>query len=91
MKKYLIVVIILFLFSCKGVKVIIVTDSPKKKPIYSETPIKSGMNRDLRRGFYYDYMDKNCKMISYSSGPGCKPPPFKTREECESCNRNRLR
>lgn len=46
---------------------------------------RSGSNRDLRYGYYYDIKEKKCKMISYSTGDGCIPPPFKTMEECKAC------
>ncbi len=46
---------------------------------------KSGSNRDLRYGYYYDIKEKKCKAISFSTGAGCIPPPFETMEECRAC------
>ena len=46
---------------------------------------KSGLNKDLRYGYYFDKVEGKCIMISYSTGPGCIPPPFKTLEECTTC------
>ncbi len=43
----------------------------------------SGNYRDLRRGFYFDPVEKKCKSISYSSGG--IPAPFNTMEECKLC------
>ncbi|NJK97793.1 MAG: hypothetical protein HC905_25355 [Bacteroidales bacterium] len=46
---------------------------------------RSGNNRDLRYGYYFDIKESKCKMISYSTGDGSIPPPFSTMEECKSC------
>lgn len=46
---------------------------------------RSGKNRDLRYGSYYDTKEKKCKETTYSTGDGCIPPPFKTLEECKAC------
>ena len=46
---------------------------------------RSGSNRDLRHGYYYDQGKSKCVKISYSTGLECIPPPFKTLEECTSC------
>jgi hypothetical protein len=45
----------------------------------------SGLNRDLRYGYYYDTTERKCKLATYSTGEGCIPPPFKTLEECKAC------
>jgi hypothetical protein len=45
---------------------------------------KSGMNKDLREGYYYDSLEEQCKIIRYSTGRECTPPPFKTMEQCAS-------
>ena len=46
---------------------------------------KSGLNRDLRYGYYFNREEGKCIRISYSTGPGCVPPPFETFEECTIC------
>ncbi|MCE4563383.1 hypothetical protein INQ51_03580 [Maribellus sp. CM-23] len=46
---------------------------------------KSGLHRDLRRGYYFDQEEMRCKEITYSTGPGCVPPPFETLQECLNC------
>jgi len=46
---------------------------------------KSGANRDLRTGYYFDQKEMMCKEILYSTGAGCVPPPFKTLQQCISC------
>ena len=46
---------------------------------------RSGSNKDLRHGYYYDQEQGKCVEISYSTGQGCIPPPFKTLDECISC------
>lgn len=47
--------------------------------------VKSGTNRDYRKGYYFDSKEGVCKEVWYSTGTGCVPPPFKTVEECKSC------
>jgi len=46
---------------------------------------KSGSNRDLRRGYYFDQEEGKCKLFLYGSGAGCIRPPFKILNECISC------
>jgi len=46
---------------------------------------KSGSNRDLRKGYYFDPEDGRCKEFWYSTGAGCTPPPFKTLDQCINC------
>jgi len=46
---------------------------------------RSGTNRDLRHGYFYDQEKGKCVEISYSAGLGCIPPPFKTLNECLNC------
>ncbi len=46
---------------------------------------RSGSNRDLRYGYYYDLELGQCVHKSYSTGAGCIPPAFKTLEECQRC------
>jgi hypothetical protein len=46
---------------------------------------RSGNNRDLRRGYYFDQEKGKCVEFSYSTGPNCIPPPFKTLNECLNC------
>ena len=62
-------------------------DCQEKEILCEECRIqpKSGAHRDLRYGYYCDINDKKCKQVSYSTGPGCIPPPFKTMEECKDC------
>jgi hypothetical protein len=46
---------------------------------------RSGTNRDLRHGYYYDQEKGRCVQFSYSTGAGCIPPPFNTLNECLNC------
>ena len=46
---------------------------------------KSGANRDLRLGYYYDQELGKCIEITFSTGSGCIPAPFKSLDECISC------
>lgn len=57
------------------------------KPYCSECYIvpQSGLNKDLRYGYYYDQEERKCKRITYSSGSGCIPAPFETLQECLDC------
>lgn len=62
-------------------------------PVYSGDPRcqecfvipKSGVNRDLRLGYYYDQEIGKCTEITFSTGSGCIPAPFITLDECISC------
>lgn len=49
--------------------------------------VRSGSHRNIRLGYYFDTKDGLCKQISYSTGPGCIPPPYNSIEECKSCKR----
>lgn len=81
----------IILFGCGMVKISLnsknATDYGEKYNQCKQCKIQpqSGNNRDLRYGYYYDVKDKKCKMISYSTGEGCIPPPFTTMEECKTC------
>ncbi|WP_321998032.1 hypothetical protein [Draconibacterium orientale] len=44
--------------------------------------VRSGSHRDLRRGYYFDTKEGRCIEVTYSTGPGCIPPPYETIEEC---------
>lgn len=46
---------------------------------------RSGTNKDLRHGYYYDQEKGRCVQFSYSTGAGCVPPPFNTLNECLNC------
>jgi len=46
---------------------------------------RSGTNRDLRFGYYYDQKKGRCVQFSYSTGAGCIPPPFETLNDCLNC------
>jgi hypothetical protein len=89
--KYLIFMILFFIAGCRAININVNSkpsvDCEEKLNLCDECKIqpKSGPNRDLRYGYYYDIKEKKCKLISYSTGPGCIPPPFNTMEECQSC------
>ena len=46
---------------------------------------KSGGMKDLRVGYYFDQDEGKCISITYSTGPSCIPPPFKSLKECLKC------
>jgi hypothetical protein len=51
--------------------------------------VKSGSNKDNRVGYYFDQKERKCVQVFYSTGSDCVPPPFKTLQECVSCNGRR--
>jgi len=44
--------------------------------------VRSGSNRDLRKGYYFDTKEGRYIEVTYSTGPGCIPPPYKIIDEC---------
>jgi hypothetical protein len=89
--KYPIIIICLIFSGCGIVKINFnsqpSSDITEKNKQCEECKIQpvSGSHRDLKYGFYFDIKDKNCKMITYSTGPGYIPPPFITLEQCKAC------
>ena len=94
--KYSFIVLILHLFALSGCGSIVVISETQPADINNNNQTenlcegclvepKSGLNRDRRKGFYFDRTNGECKEFIYSTGPGCVPPPFKSIEECKSC------
>ena len=80
----IVVIITTLLFSCGSTEYVsnhVITENQCDE---CKVIPKSGSNKDLKYGYYYDPIEKKCKLIRYSTGHGCIPPPFRTLEECVS-------
>ena len=92
MKTLASIVVLLFLSACSSMYFVPASEqmsSPKRSP--HETPavdengnviVRSGSHRDQRIGYYFDTQTGRCIQVTYSTGPGCIPPPYSTIEEC---------
>ena len=99
MNQLKLLVIIVFVFaqsSCGSISFVPASEKPPTKnhmvssdgilDKYGNVIVKSGSNRDIRKGYYFDTKEGKCKQVFYSTGPNCVHPPFKTMEECLSFN-----
>ncbi|GEM_PF-1345647 len=92
MKTLASIVILLFLSACSSMYFAPASEqstSPKQSKHqttvvdeHGNIIVRSGSHRDLRRGYYFDTQTGRCIEVTYSTGPGCIPPPYKTIEEC---------
>jgi len=95
MKLILTIGFLILLFSCASISFVPANEeNSKPKTSQTETTIldedgniivRSGLHRNICKGYYFDTKERRYKEVFYSTGPGCIPPPFKTLEECESC------
>nr|WP_321486901.1 hypothetical protein [uncultured Draconibacterium sp.] len=98
MKTFTSIVILLFLSACSSMYFVPASEEsiPLNRSTHQTTVVdehgniivRSGSHRDLRRGYYFDTKEGRCIEVSYSTGPGCIPPPYKTIEECMACRKN---
>ncbi len=96
MKTFTSIVILLFFSACSSmylVPAIEQSSAPKQSPQQTtvldkngNVIVRSGSNRDQRIGYYFDTQTGCCTLVTYSTGPGCVPPPFKTIDECMAAN-----
>ena len=99
LKLFFIVVLVYTLSSCVSIGFAPKSEKPStinhhviRNPILDEDGnviVRSGSHRDNRVGYYFDVKERRCVQVFYSTGSDCVPPPFKTLQECKSCNGRR--
>lgn len=93
------VIVVFILSSCSSISFVPAKEKPPKHIRAGSTIgisdedanviVRSGFHRDNRMGYYFDSKDGKCKLVLYSTGSSCVPPPYKTMDECISCKEQR--